>query len=233
MQKSEGLAMQKGKLIIIESGSDASGKQTQTTKLCERLLAEGYKVKQVTFPNYDSPACMPVKMYLEGEFGKEPSDVNAYVASTFYAIDRFASYKMDWGKFYNEGGIIISDRYTTSNMVHQAVKMPKEERQKYIEWLKELEFGAYGLPVPNGVIFLDVPIHISQELIAGRANKITGEDTKDIHENNKEYLTECYNNSLEIVKEQGWERIECCGGNTLKTVEEIHELIYHKVINLL
>ena len=139
--------MKKGKLIIVESGTDGSGKATQTQKLYDKLIAQGKKVRKITFPNYDSPACMPVKMYLNGEFGSNPGDVNAYVASTFYAIDRFASFKNDWGEFYNNGGIILSDRYTTSNMVHQAVKMDDRfERDKYLNWLYELEFELYGLP---------------------------------------------------------------------------------------
>lgn len=224
-----GLIVSKGKLIIIESGSDASGKATQSQKLYDRLLAEGYKVKKVTYPNYDSPACMPVKMYLNGDFGKKPDDVNAYTASTFYAIDRFASYKTEWEKFYKEGGIIISDRYTTSNMVHQAVKMEKVEREKYLDWLCELEFEHNGLPVPDCVIFLDVPSEISQKLMADRANKFTGGEEKDIHESDEAYLAKCYQNSLEIADKYGWKKIQCTKGNQLKTIEMIHEAIYNEV----
>ena len=114
--------MNKGKLIVIE-GSDGSGKATQTKKLFERLTAEGHKVRQVSFPNYDSPASSPVKMYLNGDFGKHADDVDAYAASTFYAVDRYASFKMHWKAAYDDGEIILADRYTTSNMVHQAVKI--------------------------------------------------------------------------------------------------------------
>ncbi|AOR22363.1 dTMP kinase [Clostridium taeniosporum] len=221
--------MKKGKLIIIESGSDASGKATQAKKLYDRLLEEGYKVKKITYPNYDSPACMPVKMYLSGEFGNKPEDVNAYVASTFYAIDRFASYNKEWKEFYNDGGIIISDRYTTSNMVHQAVKMDKEEKNKYLDWLYDLEFNLYKLPIPDCVIFLDVLPKISQKLMKDRNNKFTGEKEKDIHENNKEYLIKSYYNSLEISDKYNWNKIECTDGENLKTIDEIHEEIYKEV----
>ncbi|NFG57257.1 thymidylate kinase [Clostridium botulinum] len=223
--------MTKGKLIIIESGSDASGKATQAKKLYERLLEEGYNIKKITYPNYDSPACMPVKMYLSGEFGNKPEDVNAYVASTFFAIDRFASYNKEWKEFYDNGGIIISDRYTTSNMVHQAVKMDEEEKDKYLDWLYNLEFNLYKLPVPDCVMFLDVLPEISQKLMKDRNNKFTGEKEKDIHENNKEYLAKSYYNSLEIAERYNWDKIKCNDGDNLKTIEEIHEEIYKKVKN--
>ncbi|EES49457.1 thymidylate kinase [Clostridium botulinum] len=223
--------MTKGKLIIIESGSDASGKATQAKKLYERLLEEGYNIKKITYPNYDSPACMPVKMYLSGEFGNKPEDVNAYVASTFFAIDRFASYNKEWKEFYDNGGIIISDRYTTSNMVHQAVKMDEEEKDKYLDWLYNLEFNLYKLPVPDCVMFLDVLPEISQKLMKDRNNKFTGEKEKDIHENNKDYLAKSYYNSLEIAERYNWDKIKCNDGDSLKTIEEIHEEIYKKVKN--
>ena len=221
--------MTKGKLIIIESGSDASGKATQAKKLYERLLEEGYNIRKVTYPNYDSPACMPVKMYLSGEFGSKPEDVNAYVASTFFAIDRFASYNIEWKEFYNNGGIIISDRYTTSNMVHQAVKMDDKEKNKYLNWLYDLEFNLYKLPIPDCVMFLDVLPEISQKLMKDRNNKFTGQKEKDIHENNKDYLAKSYYNSLEIADRYNWNKIKCNDGDKLKTIEEIHEEIYKKV----
>lgn len=214
--------MKKGKLIIIESGTDGSGKATQTQKLYDKLISEGKNVRKITFPNYDSPACMPVKMYLNGEFGTNPDDVNAYAASTFYAIDRFASFKTDWGDFYNNGGIILSDRYTTSNMVHQAVKMQdKTEREKYLNWLYELEFDLYGLPKPDCVVFLDLSPVISKKLMENRANKFTGEEKKDIHESNHSYLVDCYNNSLEIANKYKWKMIKCNDGETLKSIDSI------------
>lgn len=222
--------MKKGKLIIIESGSDGSGKATQTKKLYDRLISEGYNIRKITFPNYDSPACMPVKMYLNGEFGKNPEDVNAYAASTFYAVDRFSSYKKDWGDFYNDGGIIISDRYTTSNMVHQAVKINnKEDRNNYLDWLYDLEFNKFGLPIPDCVIFLDVPPEISQKLMEDRVNKYTGEKAKDIHESDLNYLKNCYENSLEIVEKYNWKRIKCNNKESLKSIDEIHNDIYDYV----
>lgn len=222
--------MKKGKLIIIESGTDGSGKATQTQKLYDRLVEENKNIRKITFPNYDSDACAPVKMYLNGEFGKNPEDVNAYAASTFYAIDRFASFKRDWEEFYNNGGIILSDRYTTSNMVHQAVKMhDKSERAKYLDWLYELEFELYGLPKPDCVIFLDLTPEISERLRADRANKFTGGQEKDIHEDNKDYLNSCYENSLEIAEKFNWKIIKCYEDNDIKTIEGINNEIYEVV----
>ena len=225
--------MQKGKLIIIESGSDSSGKATQTKKLYDRLKQEGHNIKKVTFPNYESEACAPVKMYLNGDFGTHPDDVNAYVASTFYAIDRFASYKMEWKKFYEDGGIIISDRYTTSNMVHQAVKMKDSEKENFLDWLYDLEFNKYGLPVPDCVIFLDMPPEVSQELMKDRLNKITGEAKKDIHESDKEYLNRSYYNSLGICEKYSWNKINCVKNGELRTIDDINNELYDIVSKIL
>lgn len=225
--------MAKGKLIIIESGSDASGKATQSNRLYERLINEGKQCMKITFPDYNSDSSALVKMYLNGDFGKDPNDVNPYVSSTFYAVDRYASYKTKWGEFYNNGGIIISDRYTTSNMVHQAAKMDEEEKEKFLNWLWDLEFNLYGIPVPDEVIFLDVDPMVSQELMKNRLNKITGEEQKDIHESNKEYLVKSYNNSLKIAEKYNWNKVICTEERSLRTIDDIHEEIYKKVKNII
>lgn len=221
--------MGKGKLIIIESGSDASGKATQSKKLYERLINEGHNCMKITFPDYDSESSSLVKMYLRGDFGSNPNDVSSYIASTFYAADRYASFKTKWEKFYNEGGIIISDRYTTSNMVHQAAKMNEEEKEKFLNWLWDLEFNLYGIPEPDKVIFLDVDPKVSKQLMKNRLNKITGEEEKDIHESNEEYLVNSYNNSLKIADKYNWDKVKCTQGIVLRTIDDIHEEIYKKV----
>lgn len=220
-----------GKLIIIESGSDASGKATQTKKLYERLSKDGYNIKKVEYPNYESESSALVKMYLRGDFGDKPSDVDPYVSSTFFAADRYASYKTQWEEFYTEGGIILADRYTTSNMVHQASKMAKEDRDKYLDWLTDYEFNMYKIPKPDCVIFLDVPIEFSQKLMENRKNKFTGEDKKDIHESDIKYLEQSYNNSLYIADKYDWNKINCVENNELRSIESIHEEIYQVVIN--
>ncbi len=223
-----------GRLIIIESGTDGSGKATQTKLLCEKLSGLDIKVKKITFPNYESESSSLVKMYLRGEFGKNPSEVNPYAASAFYSVDRFASYKMDWEVFLKQGGIVISDRYTTSNMVHQAAKIQDEqERDSYLKWLSELEYEKFGLPVPSRVFFLDMPPEITQKLMENRANKITGEAKKDIHESNKQYLQDSYNNSLYIAKKYNWEIIKCVENGIIRTPQEIHEEIYTKVLKVI
>ncbi|PHV69383.1 thymidylate kinase [Sporanaerobium hydrogeniformans] len=224
----------KGRLITIESGSDASGKATQTKKLYERLLTEGYRVKKVEYPNYTSESSALVKMYLSGKFGKNAEDVDAYIASTFFAADRYASYKTEWESFYKEGGIILADRYTTSNMVHQACKLNNVlEREKFLNWLWQYEFEMYKLPIPNCVIFLDVPIDYSVELMKNRENKFTGEKQKDIHESNIDYLIQSYKNALEVASKYGWQKIRCTRDSKLREIEDIHEEIYSKVIEVL
>lgn len=221
----------KGKLIIIESGSDASGKATQTKKLYERLLEDGYNVRKVEYPNYDGESSALVKMYLRGEFGSKPSDVDPYIASTFYAADRYASFKTEWEEFYNNGGIVLADRYTTSNMVHQASKMAKEDRDKYLDWLFDYEFNLYKIPQPDCVVFLDVPIEFSKKLMENRKNKITGEDKKDIHESDLDYLEKSYNNSLYIANKYNWEKINCVEEENLRSIDSIHEEIYKVVVD--
>lgn len=215
-----------GKLIIIDSGSDASGKATQTKKIYERLLKEGYNIKHIEFPNYKSESSSLVKMYLRGDFGKNADDVDPYVASTFYAADRYASFKTEWEYFYNQGGIIIADRYTTSNMIHQGSKMDTWNRDAYLHWLEDYEFNIYKIPRPDEVIFLDVPIEYSTKLMENRKNKITGEDDKDIHENNLYYLSKCYKGSLQIADIHNWKKINCIKDDNLREIDDIHEEIY-------
>ena len=215
-----------GKLIVIE-GTDGSGKETQSTKLYEKLLNRNMNVKLIKFPNYDSPSSGLVKMYLNGDFGSNPSDVNAYVASTFYAVDRFASYKIEWKSFYENGGIVIADRYTTSNMIHQASKIAdEEERERFLKWLWNFEFTMFELPKPDTVFFLDMPIEYSKKLIEYRDNKITGNEEKDIHEKNIQYLKDSYNISKELANKYGWKNINCINNGKIKTVDEIHNEIY-------
>jgi dTMP kinase len=222
-----------GKLIVIE-GTDSSGKETQTKKLYERLANEIEKVRKISFPNYESPACEPVKMYLAGAFGDNALNVNPYPVSTMFAIDRYASYKMDWESFYNAGGIIVTDRYTTSNMVHQASKIENiDEKSKYLGWLEDLEYNKMGIPKPDLVIFLNMPTEMAVKLMEARKNKITGEEKKDIHEKDTSYLKKSYNNACDIAKKYNWQEIKCVENKRLKTIEEIGEEIYTLVKEIL
>lgn len=219
-----------GKLFVID-GTDGSGKQTQFMKLKTKFDELGINYKLVSFPNYESPSSSLVKMYLSGDFGKHAGDVSAYVASTFYAADRYATYKKDLEKYYETGGIILADRYTSSNMIHQAGKITdKEERRKFIEWLFDLEFNMYKIPKPDKVFFLNMPPKDTFKLMENRENKFSHEQKKDIHESDPEYLTQSYKAACELAKEYGWEEINCVDkdGN-IRTIEDIHEEIFNIV----
>ena len=213
-----------GKLIIIEAG-DGCGKATQTEKLVSRLVADGKNAKKIEFPDYQSPSSALIKMYLQGDFGQNPRDVNPYAASSFYAVDRYASFKKNWEKFYQQGGIVVCDRYTTSNMVHQAVKIAaSNERDAYLNWLWDLEFVKFGLPVPDAVIFLDMPPEYSLRLIQERAGQ--SGSAADIHEGNIAYLADCYAGYREVAAKYHWHQVPCVADGQLRSIERIHADIY-------
>jgi len=223
---------QKGRLFVIESGSDGSGKKTQTDKLYHRLVSDGFRVKKIDFPRYNEESSALIKMYLRGDFGEDADDVNAYTASTFYAVDRFASFNQDWKEFYEEGGIVLADRYTTSNMVHQTSKVAKDEQMDYLNWLFDLEFVKMGLPIPNKVYLLDVPVEVTSVLMQDRMSKMDGTSKKDIHESNMNYLKECYDTALKLADHYKWSRITCLDGEgNMRTVEDVHEEIYQSIIS--
>ncbi len=229
------MAAKKGKLIIIEAG-DGCGKATQTRELCDHLKRYSYPVKKVEFPDYESDSSALVKMYLGGSFGDKAGDVNAYAASTFYAVDRYASYRMKWQKEYESGGIILADRYVTANMVHQAVKLTNpEERENFLKWLWDFEYVKLGLPVPDLVIFLDMDPAVSDRLISARAAE--DGNSKDIHERDTSYLHRCYEAYSELADKYGWVRIPCSeekdGEPGPRTIEAIHEDVYRKVLEIL
>ena len=217
-----------GKVIVIE-GSDGSGKATQTKLLYEYLVNKGKQVKMVTYPNYESPSSALVKMYLGSEFGEDAFAVNPYVASSFFAVDRFASYLKEWKEFYEAGEdrVVICDRYVTSNMLHQTAKLDSvEEKLQFLDWEYDFEFVKGGLPVPDCVFFLDVRPETTFRLMKDRENKITHEAKKDIHEANREFLIRSYENSMLLSEKYGWKKIECCDGEgNMKSIAEIHEMI--------
>ena len=219
-------------LIVIE-GVDCSGKETQTEKLFDNLKKEGYEVMRISFPDYESDSSALVKMYLRGDFGKSAYDVNPYTASAFFAVDRFASYKTKWGEFL-KNGIVIADRYVTSNMVHQASKMATNaEKEEYISWLYDFEYEKMGLPKPDRVLFLDMPPEISARLNAERKNKITGEAAKDIHESDLEYLKASYDNAHFVAAHQAWTRVNCAPDNNLRSIEDIAQELLMAVKEIL
>ncbi len=218
-----------GKLFVID-GTDGSGKQTQLQKLKERFDNEKIDYKVVSFPNYNSPSSSLVKMYLNGDFGTDAQSISPYIASTFFAADRYATFKMQFEEYYKSGGIILADRYTTANMVHQAGKIKDEqEREKFLKWLWDFEFGLYGLPVPTEVFFLNMPFEYSQKLMENRENKITHGEKKDIHESNKQHLQDAYNEACKLVKKYNWCEIKCVKDGKIRTIDDIHEEIFGKV----
>lgn len=224
--------MSKGKLITIEAG-DGSGKATQTKALYDRLLSEGYQVLKVEYPDYQSESSALVRMYLGGEFGQQAENVSAYGASAFFAVDRYASYLLKWRQAYESGWIILADRYTTSNMVHQAVKLKDSaEREEFLTWLWDFEFGRLQLPVPDRVIYLDMPPEISDRLINSRAAKDSTRK-KDIHEKDTSYLHHCHRAYNEVAEKYGWVKISCAQQGNLRTVQDIHEDVYQAVKEIL
>lgn len=219
-----------GKLFAID-GTDGSGKQTQFNKLCERLNQEGIDYRTVSFPNYESESSSLVKMYLSGKFGEHAKDVNAYIASTFYAADRYATFKTEgFEDYYKNGGIILADRYTTANMVHQTGKISDPvEREKFLNWLWDFEFNLYGLPVPTKVFFLNMPTDYAEKLIANRENKFTHEAQKDIHERDKSHLIDSYNAACSLVDKYDWYEVKCVKDGEVRPIDDIHEEIYREI----
>ncbi len=212
-----------GRLIVLE-GLDGSGKSTQLELLKARLEGE---VKYVKFPAYESESSALVRMYLSGEFGLKPNDVNAYAASAFYAVDRFASFKTDWGEAYLNGATVVCDRYATSNAVHQASKLDGDERDKYLDWLYDFEFSKLGIPRPDVVIYLDMPIDISQQLMSSRYDG--DEEKKDIHERDISYLEHSRQAALYAADRLGWCVVKCADENGVRSRENIADDVYSAV----
>lgn len=213
-----------GKLIVFE-GTDGSGKSTQFARMCLRLEQEGKEFQRLIFPQYGKPSSALLRMYLNGEFGSRPSDVNAYAASTFYAVDRYASMKQVWGEYYENGGLILADRYITSNAVHQAAKVPAQERAAFFEWLYDFECGKLGLPQPAVVIYLDMPTEKAVENLRRREGET---NTKaDIHEVDTAYLTLCHETAVQAADCLGWKKISCVDDRgELRSIEDLHQEIW-------
>lgn len=208
-----------GKLIVIE-GLDGSGKATQAKLLYDALRSQGRNVREVSFPDYASDSSALIKMYLNGEFGTDPGNVNAYAASSFFAVDRFASYKKDWGAFYQAGGVVIADRYTTSNAIHQCSKLPEEQWDSYLDWLFDFEYRLLGIPAPDLVLYLKVDPSVSQKLMTGRYHG--DESKKDIHESNLAYLDRSRKAAEYCADRLGWKTILCSRDGAMRSIEEIH-----------
>lgn len=210
-------------LIVIE-GLDGSGKGTQAELLAEKINGQGKRVEKVSFPDYPSQSSALIKMYLAGEFGKHPDDVNAYAASSFYAVDRYASYKKNWEEIYKTG-IVIADRYTTSNAIHQCSKLPQNQWDEFLSWLFDYEYQKLNIPQPDIVIYLRVDPEVSQRLLEKRYDG--NMEKKDIHEKDQEYLLRCQKAADYCSKSLGWETIECTENGAMRSIEMIADDIKH------
>lgn len=215
-----------GKLIVIE-GTDGSGKSTQFKRLTEHLRSDGHEFRQLVFPQYAEPSSALIRMYLGGEFGTKPADVNAYAASAFYAVDRYASYKKVWGQWYEQGGLVVSDRYTTSNAVHQASKEPEETRADFLNWLYDFEYKKLGLPRPDLIIYLDVPTDFTEAMM--RRREADTHTSADIHEQDMEYLATCRRSGRAAAEFYGWTVIDCVREGQIRSIEDIHDEIYRHI----
>lgn len=219
-----------GTLIAFE-GTDGSGKSTQFGRFCQRLDAMGREYRNLVFPQYKEPSSALIRMYLGGEFGHRPEDVNPYAASAFYAVDRYASLKKVWGDYYAQGGLVVTDRYTTSNAVHQAVKCAPEDRPAFFQWLDDFEHDKLGLPRPSLVLYLDMPTDQAVTLL--RAREKATHTQADIHELDTGYLAACRDCALQAAQTLGWRVVSCMEGERLRSIEEIHEEIWSLAAPLL
>ena len=216
-----------GKLIVLE-GIDGSGKSTQYARLCEHFEIDSIRFRKVVFPRYDNESSALIRMYLAGDFGKKPSDVNAYAASAFYAVDRYASFKTDWGDWYENGGIVLCDRYTTSNACHQGSKLSEEELPGFLNWLTEFEYVQLELPRPDLVIYLNTELSLSLDQLRNRQK---GTDTKgDIHENNVEYLRQTLITGRYAAAHYNWRVVDSIADGCRRSIDDIHREIYSAVL---
>lgn len=220
----------KGKLIVLE-GIDGSGKSTQYARLCERLEKEHIKYHRIVFPRYSEESSSLIRMYLNGDFGGNPADVNAYAASTFFAVDRYASYKMDWQQLYDNGGLVVADRYTTSNACHQGSKLPDSELSKFFDWLYDFEYRLLGLPAPDLVVYLDTEIEVALRQLAARQKCARTEG--DIHEKDAAYLRECLRAGRKAAAYYGWKRLDCVRNGVSRNIGEIHGEVFAAITEAL
>ena len=217
-------------IIAVIDGLDGCGKSTQFELLQTAFTERNKSFKAISFPDYDKPSSALVKMYLNGELSKKAKDINAYAASSFYAVDRYASYKQFWENEYKNGNFILASRYVTSNAIHQMVKLDESEWDNYLSWLDDYEYNKLGLPKADKVILLDMPVEVSQNLLTKRYNG--DNNKKDIHEADVEYLKKCRNSALYAAEKQGWVVIECSDSGEPKSIDEIHNIILKEILSL-
>ena len=210
-------------MFIVIDGLDGSGKSTQVSLTEQNLINAEFELKRIKLPDYDSPSCSLVNMYLSGEFGKKAEDVNVYAATAFYAVDRFANFSLKWKDDYISGKNILAERYTTSNAIYQAAKLPDDQWDSYLDWLADFEYNKIGIPKPDITIFLDMPIEVSQKIMSRRYNGDEGK--KDVHERDTEFLNKCRKAALYAADKWDWKVIKCNSGDEPRSIEEINDEI--------
>ena len=218
-------------IFIDLEGLDGSGKTTQTELICKRLKADGFDYRQIKLPDYESDSSILVRKYLAGDFGKNAGDVNAYAASVLYAADRFASYTEKWGEDYRSGKLIFADRYTPANALYQMTKLDKADWDPFLEWLFDFEYEKIGIPAPDKVIFLDMPVEVSQRLMTSRYNG--DESKKDVHEANVEFLNACREAALYAADKYGWSVVECAENGEPLPIDVINDKVYKILLDAL
>ncbi len=219
-----------GRLIVVE-GLDGSGKSTQFERLLQTLSGRQIAAKGISFPDYGEPSSALVKMYLNGEFGDSPDSVNAYAASAFYAVDRYASFKRHWEPAYRKGTLIVAARYVTSNAVHQMTKLPRAEWDAYLGWLCDFEYEKLGLPRPDAVLYLDMPVEVSQKLLAGRYGG--DQSRRDVHERDIRYLKSCRESAEYAAQKMGWTVIPCAENGEALSIEKVHQKVLDALESIL
>lgn len=220
-----------GRFLVLD-GLDGSGKGTQAECLRARLAVEGRQVRLISFPNYGTPGAAAVEFYLGGALGHDPAATNAYAASTFYAVDRYLSFRTDWGDFLRgEGNILIANRYTSANAVHQLAKLPRAEWDEFLGWLADFEFGRLGLPRPDLTLYLEMTPEISMKLIS-RRSAATGQQ-KDIHELDPHHLEASYAAARYASEAWGWVRLPCYADGEPRSIEAIGEDVWREAAKIL
>ena len=206
-------------MFTVIEGLDGCGKSTQIARLERYLNNCGASFLHIKLPDYDSPSSALVNMYLAGDFGKDAAAVNVYAASAFFSVDRFANFTMKWKQAYEAGTAIIADRYTTSNAIYQLAKLPEEQWDAFLDWLSDFEYNKIGIPKPDKVIFLDMPVAISQKLMSKRY--AGDESKKDVHEKNVSFLHTCRKAALYTAKKWNWRVVNCAKDDMPRSIEEI------------
>ena len=220
----------KGKLLVLD-GLDGCGKSTQAERLTQRLeeVFPG-RVHLISYPDYDSPSSALVKMYLGGDFSAHPEGVNAYAASTFYAVDRYAGYVRQWGEWYRQGHFIVAARYTTSNAIHQMGKLPQGEWKGFLDWLEDFEYEKLALPKPDLVCYLQMDRKVSEQLLDARYQGDASR--RDIHERDRAYLEQCRISAEYAAEYWHWNRIACSQDGKALPMEVITQRLWDLVTPL-